>query len=296
MVTPRLGRTNAAALEGPRSPLRRIADCWGLTPGIQAPHAVTRVRTADGVSLCCSYLPGPSGAAGPAVVLAPGFAGHRTKPAYALLAERLARRVAVLTLDLRGHGRSAGRCSFGVGEVADVAAGAEELRRRGHRWVGAIGASMGATAVLRAAGLVEPASFDAVASISAPAVWGLADTPAMRSINRTITVGWYRALVGALVHVRIAENPWRGPVPPEAPVEVVGAIAPTPLLLVHGQDDHFFSPDQARLLFDAAADPRALWIEPAGFGHAEDGLRAPFADRLTAAVVEVAATGRWPAR
>lgn len=304
--------TNAQRLGQPRSPFRRMADCWGFTPGIGAPHRDLTLTTADRVHLRASYLPGPD-PGGPAVVLAPGFAGHRTKPAYALLAERLARRVAVLAVDLRGHGGSAGRCTFGVREVHDVIAAAAELRRRGHSWVGAIGASMGGTAVLRAAGLAraEP-PFDAVCAISAPAVWGppsgagrmgldavdasgSTDTPAMRAITRTVTVGWYRALVGTVAHVRIAPNPWATS-SPAAPVDVVAALAPVPLLLVHGADDHFFPPDQARLLHDAAGEPRTLWIEPAGFGHAEDGLRPPFADRLAAATAAVAREFRWPDR
>lgn len=286
--------TNTDRLAQPRSPLRRMADCWGFTPGVGVPHVDVRFVTADGVALRASYLPGP-GSSGPAVIVAPGFAGHRTKPAYALLAERLARHVAVLTVDLRGHGGSRGRCTFGIDEVLDVVAAAAELRRRGHPWVGAIGASMGGTAVLRAAGLARTRPFDAVCAISAPAVWGLTGTPAMRAMTRTVTVGWYRALVGAITHVRIGPNPWAG-AEPAAPVDVVGAIAPVPLLLVHGADDHFFPAEQARLLHAAAGEPRTLWIEGAGFGHAEDGLRTAFADRLGAATATVAAQGRWPGR
>lgn len=286
--------TNEELLDKPRSPLRRAAHCWGLTPGIGAPHSDVVITTPDGVRLRASYL-GASDAQ-QAVVVAPGFAGHRTKPAYALLAERLAERVAVLSVDLRGHGGSGGRCTFGAAEVLDVMAAARWLRDRGHHWVGAIGASMGGTAVLRAAGLARAAPFDAVCAISAPAVWGLNTTPAMRSLTRTITVGWYGALVGALVHVRIGRSPWSVQPGPRPPVELVDAIAPVPLLLVHGEDDHYFPAEQARLLYAAAGEPRTLWIEPAGFGHAEDGFRRPFADRLAAAVADAAVTGRWPDR
>ena len=346
------GRGNAEVLASPRSPLRRLADCWGLTPGIGPPCETVGLAARDGVRLAASYLPGPR-AGGPAVLIAPGFAGHRTKPAYALLAERLAERVGVLALDLRGHGGSGGRCTFGVREVLDVAAGADWLRVRGHGWVGAIGASMGGAAVLRAAGLGRTGRLDAVCAISAPARWGqpagagdpgprtgagdpgrdavdaamhddavdaarrdaldpsgqdlvdvaahhavdspgVPQTPAMRGISRTVTVGWYRALVGGLLHVRIAPNPWSAPAVPLAPLDLVGAIAPVPLLVVHGADDHYFPPSQAELLYAAAAEPRALWLEPVGFGHAEDGLRSPFVDDLARAVLSCATTGSWP--
>lgn len=314
----RAADANEELLAAPRGPLRRLAHCWGVTPGIAAPHDDVEVFTADGVRLSGSYLPGPAAGVArtevPAVVLAPGFAGHRTKPAYALLAERLSARAAVLSLDLRGHGGSGGRCTFGAREGFDVAAAGAWLRRRGHRWVGAVGSSMGGTAVLRAAGLAPPGLFDAVCAISAPAVWGspsgaggqahgvadvpvLEETPAMRDIRRTITVAWYRALVGAVLHVRIAPSVWTGEDrSPRAPLEVVGRIAPVPLLLVHGEDDHYFSAEQAQLLHGAAGEPRTLWREPPGFGHAEDGFRRPFGDRLATAVAEVAASHRWPSR
>jgi fermentation-respiration switch protein FrsA (DUF1100 family) len=55
---------------------------------------------------------------------------------------------------------------------------------------------------------------------------------------------------------------------PEPPYEVAGRIAPVPLLVVHGDADPFLPVEHAEQLYDAAAEPRELWIEP-GFGHAE---------------------------
>lgn len=69
-----------------------------------------------------------------------------------------------------------------------------------------------------------------------------------------------------------------------------------PLLVVHGEDDHLFPLDGARALHAAAGEPRTLWVEPPGFGHAEDGVTPAFADRLAEAVAAVVQTGRWPER
>ena len=65
----------------------------------------------------------------------------------------------------------------------------------------------------------------------------------------------------------------------EAPGEVVGKIAPVPLLLVHGRDDHFFDEEEAWRLYRAAGEPKALWLADR-FGHAEDGFSLPFAERV----------------
>jgi pimeloyl-ACP methyl ester carboxylesterase len=65
---------------------------------------------------------------------------------------------------------------------------------------------------------------------------------------------------------------------PEAPAEVVGAIAPRPLLIVHGDADRYFPLTHAEAL--AAAAPEAqLWIET-GMGHAETATTAQLVARI----------------
>jgi fermentation-respiration switch protein FrsA (DUF1100 family) len=66
---------------------------------------------------------------------------------------------------------------------------------------------------------------------------------------------------------------------PESPEDVVGKIAPVPLLLVHGRDDHFFDEEEAWRLYRAAGEPKRLLL--AGrFGHAEDGFSPELAERI----------------
>lgn len=283
----------AMPLTGPRlAPLRRALDVWGFTPGFAAPHRHVMLRAGDGVRLAASHLGGPGGspATVPAVVVAPGFGAHRRKPAYVRLAEGLAAHAAVLAVDPRGHGGSKGACTLGDREALDVAAAARWLRGRGHRWVAAVGASMGGVAVLRAAAADTGADIDAVCAISTPAVWGAPTTPAARALARIVARGWYRGLAGAVLRVRITRT-WADV---EQPLDLAGRVAPRPLLVVHGADDHFVAAGQARRLYGAAGDARTLWLEPAGFGHAEDGFTPAFAARLAAAVAACRRTGRWP--
>jgi uncharacterized protein len=81
---------------------------------------------------------------------------------------------------------------------------------------------------------------------------------------------------------------------PAPAVAVVGEIAPTPLLLVHGEDDAWFELDHAVRLHAVANHPKMIWREAAGFGHAEDGFTPAFVQRLSNAVAKVHATGQWP--
>ena len=300
--------SNAEVLARPRGALVRVLHARGVVPGYGVACADVVFHTRDGVRLAASYLPGTAAQAQssrqrPAVVLAHGFGGHRRKPAYALLAERLSAVASVLAVDLRGHGRSGGLSTLGLAENLDVHAAAAWLRRAGHGWVGLIGVSMGATATLRAAGLAPPGAYDAVCSISAVSRWGVRDTPAMEHLTKAATVAAYRHAYRAVLGVRIAQRGWPDTSPgadprhwPLQPVDAVRRIAPTPLLIVHGADDHYFGADHAVALYHAAADPVALWLEPAGFGHAEDGFTPAFADRLAGALATVHADGRWPAQ
>jgi uncharacterized protein len=301
MHRPSTRQTNADVLTRPRGSLRRWLHARGRVPGFGVAAEDVRLHTRDGVALAATYLPGPPRRSGPAVVLVHGFGGHRTKPAYALLAERLNTVASVLAVDLRGHGASGGYSTLGLAETLDVTAAGAWLRRRGHEWVGLVGVSMGATAVLRAAGTAPAGAYDAVCTVSSVARWGLRDTPAMRHLTKAISVAAYRHAYRAVLGVRIAARAWPDTSPqadprgwPVQPIDAVGHIAPTPLLLVHGVDDHYYGPDQAQALHAAANQPVQLWLEPAGFGHAEDGCTPRFCDRLAAAVAVVYRDGEWP--
>jgi pimeloyl-ACP methyl ester carboxylesterase len=68
------------------------------------------------------------------------------------------------------------------------------------------------------------------------------------------------------------------PVPPAA---AAARISPTPLLVVHGDRDRFFPVSHAHMIYDAAAEPKELWIEP-GYGHAESAASPELITRISA--------------
>jgi pimeloyl-ACP methyl ester carboxylesterase len=261
------------------------------------------LRTVDGVDLHAVLFGhsaadperdpdiGGPGAGAIGLVLAPGFSGCAQRPDVLRVARALARHAAVLCVDLRGHGRSGGRSTLGNLEVLDVDAAVAELRRRGYEQVVTCGFSMGGASVIRHAALsgahpppalvggAPPVSFppDAVVSVSSTSRWFVRDTPAMRRLHLMVTTRLGRRIARRYFGVRIDPKGWQ-PLP-ESPVEIVARVAPTPLLVVHGDRDHYFTIDHPRALAAAAGQPTEVW-EVHGFAHAETGADAPLLDRI----------------
>ena len=271
-----------------RGVLRRYLETRGLVGGHDRPHLTTRLTAADGTRLVGSYLPSGGGPA--AVLVVHGFGAHRRKPAYARLADGLSWRLPVLSLDLRGHGASEGWSTLGDREAADVVAGVRWLQRLGHPRVVVIGSSMGATAAMHAAA----GDLDLAGLVVVSATSRFRDEPDTEPMRRLAAI-WRspsrRHALRLLVGVQLAGPEAWGP--PPHPVDLVARVT-SPLLVVHGDDDAYFPAADARDLARAAAGPVSLWLEPPGFGHAEDGLTPAFVVRLAGAVEHVLAAGRFP--
>jgi fermentation-respiration switch protein FrsA (DUF1100 family) len=84
-------------------------------------------------------------------------------------------------------------------------------------------------------------------------------------------------VAAAAFGTRIVASGWD--LPPYPPDAVVGRIAPTPLLIVHGDADPFLPVDHARWLAAAAREPVELWLER-GFGHAETAATPELVARI----------------
>lgn len=83
-------------------------------------------------------------------------------------------------------------------------------------------------------------------------------------------------LLAPILGVRLG-RPWAQL--PVSPIEVVNRIAPTPLLIVHGDRDHYFPAEHGTALYRAAGAGTRLWLEP-GMGHAESGVTPGLVDRI----------------
>jgi alpha-beta hydrolase superfamily lysophospholipase len=243
------------------------------------------VRTADGLTLRGLHLPADRpaplrpGERALTFVVAHGFTNGAAKPASLRVARWLSRFGEVRSLDFRGHGRSDGGSTVGGdGELADLDAAVAAARSEGADAVVTVGFSMGGGVALRQAGLGLHRP-DAVVSVSAVARWYVRETRPMRRVHWLLETTPGRLLAAPLLGLRLGV-PW-DPLP-VSPIEAAHLIAPTPLLLVHGDRDEYFPVEHFAALARAAG-PTATAIVIPGFGHAENGVTAPLVERI----------GRW---
>jgi uncharacterized protein len=253
------------------------------------------VLTADGIRLVGTHVTAgrPAGDDPLALVLAHGFTVSIARPHVQRVTRRFARAGGVVMFDSRGHGRSQGRTTAGDDEVLDLDAAVRWAREAGYRRVATIGFSMGAGIALRHAagaptttGRRPEQPVDAVVSVSAPSRWYIRETAAMRRVHWLLETPTGRWVAEKALRTRVGHG-WG--VPPDWPVMVIDRIAPTPLLIVQGDQDPYFGVEHGRALA-AAAGPTAQYWELAGFGHAEGAMTPAVVDRIADWVLD--ATGK----
>jgi pimeloyl-ACP methyl ester carboxylesterase len=240
--------------------------------------------TDDGVRLEAVHMPpsdlGVSGQRELAVVVAHGFAGSWRRPAVLRITAWLRGYAGVISFDFRGHGRSGGLSTVGGREVLDLDAVVRWSRALGYRKVATIGWSMGAAVVIRHAALRR--GIDAAVAVSGPARWYYRGTRPMRRAHWAFERRHGRLVLRHIYRTRVDPRGWDESRPaswPEAPYQLVGRVAPTPLLIVHGDKDAYFPTDHAEQLARAAAESAQLWLVE-GFGHAENAASAELVGRI----------------
>lgn len=248
-----------------------------------APSFPVMLRTDDGVRIDAAHTPSQRSGTSPfgagvselGIVVAHGFTGSWRERTARRIVHVLSRYGGVVAFDFRGHGRSGGESTVGDLEVLDVAAAVRHAQVVGYGRIALVGFSMGAAVAVRHAAL--HGGVDAVVAVSGPARWHYRGTRPMRQVHWAIEQPVGRWAARMAKRTRIARGTW-DPVP-MPPYEAVALIAPTPLLVVHGDRDAFFPLGHAHQLFGGAREPKELWIEP-GYGHAESAATPDLVHRI----------------
>jgi uncharacterized protein len=158
----------------------------------------------------------------------------------------------LLVFDYQGYGLSEGKPTP-AGTVEDGLASVQyalDRSRPSSRGVVLLGQSLGA----------------AVAAVVA------AEDPRVKGVVLEAGFSTYRSITGRVMRKSVVLWPLSFVFPPlfvrdgYAPVRHVGRIAPRPVLIIHGDGDKVVPVKMAGKLFEAAGEPKSLWIVK-GAGH-----------------------------
>ena len=225
-------------------------------PPSDLPAAEVRIPSPSGSTLSGWFVPGSDKRG---VILL--FHPYRDNRLAMLDRARFLRRAgySILLVDFQAHGESPGEhITFGRLESRDVQAAVEHvLRRRPGEPIGAIGVSLGGAALA----LAGPLGIDAAVL---EAVYPTIEEAVENRIRRRLG-----PLASALTPLLLVQlGPRLGFSPRELrPIDGVHDLR-CPLLVVQGSEDGHTTLDEARRLFAAAAEPKALWAVE-GAGHVD---------------------------
>ncbi len=223
-----------------------------------------RFTTDDGVTLSGWLVPAARETRA-AVVLMHGYSWNRL-PWLAGFVPWLQRRYHVLQFDFRGHGGSDDALiTLGTLEQRDVTAAVRFLAGRGLGPIALMGVSMGGSVAIMAAPDLP------VAAVVADAAYADLRNPIA---NRMREAGYPLATLGSRLVVGAASLRARARL--RSPIQRVAHIAPRGLLLIAPSDDRTVSPEQSQRMFDAAGEPKELFIVE-GAAHADAHAAAPAA-------------------
>ncbi|MGH9841689.1 MAG: alpha/beta hydrolase [Blastocatellia bacterium] len=227
--------------------------------------------SASGATIRGWLIPGRKGAG--AVALMHGYRGDRTQVAGRAPFLNQAG-YTVLAFDFQAHGESAGKyITVGYLESYDARAAVEFLKQRapGEK-IGVIGLSMGGVASILAS---PPLDVDAmVLELVYPDIRGATANRLELHLG-----GWARPLATLLT----MQFPLRAGIDADAlrPVDRIGAIN-RPKLFIAGAKDQHTKLAESKALFEAASEPKELWVVDAAHVNIHEAAKGEYEWRVTA--------------
>ena len=237
----RLAHQSAMNLLQPARSVRQSSD----TPArLGVRYQEITLTTADGLELAGWYTPASNGAV---ILVAHGYGGARQAEKHAFFARS---GFGTVTWDFRAHGESEGEvCTMGYQEAADVEAALDfALSQPDLDMVGALGESMGAVAIIQAAA-------------RRPEIAAMVADSSFASLEEEIEIVVPQAILRPFIRF-FAEREAGLDIGDLRPIERIGEISPRPVFVIQGMADSAIPADSAQRLYDAAGEPRRLWVEP----------------------------------
>lgn len=230
-------------------------------PDFPSPEIV-QLNPEDGLLLPAWYYPSQNGAA----ILAMGGNTGALGANLPEVAPLLEAGYGVLQLSARVCATPARPVTLGALEVRDAAAGLAFLQARAEvdpARIGVFGFSMGGAGAIRAAAR----EVDIAAVLAEGGYFNLGKDIVEPEAKESLVRKVFLYTIADVFWLRTGANPWQ-----ISPVDEIGAISPRPVFLIYGE----FEADsgRAQAQFDAAGEPKALWIVPGG-DHGQNYRVAP---------------------
>jgi alpha-beta hydrolase superfamily lysophospholipase len=184
----------------------------------------------------------------------------------------------VLMFDWRGMGASGGRTSMGYWEKLDLKAAVAYARQRAPTArMGAMGTSLGAAVIFLATGDIP--EIEAVAGESSFATFEnmVADgIHVLYGLPRWITrpQAWLVARISAWIR--------RFPLREANPVQAIHRICPRPVFVIHGRYDRHVPVAAGIALYEAAGEPKTIWLTDTAHTSGLEKLGDEYGRRLLA--------------
>ncbi len=180
----------------------------------------------------------------------------------------------ILAFEYYGHGIPVGtRVTLGYREVDDFLGAVTYAKLRAPRTrLGVLGYSMGA-----AVSIIGSARTKAIEAVVADSAFSTQWNAVYMAVRRTLRLPLPSWVIRILYHVTDTLLYWFAGYrfKQVEPVREIAQIAPRPILIIHGVLDTIVNPHDATFLYEAAAQPKELWMIP-GTEH----IRGYFADSV----------------
>lgn len=196
------------------------------------------------------------------IIICHGFAMSKDTKTFLDLSRDLFKFYDVLTVDQRGHGKSEGVFNFSAKEHKDIKA-VVDYAKRSYQRIYLKGFSLGAASCIievarnkNVQGLIvvsAPMSFKKIEN----RFW---DKDALIPAIQKFGLHIFRLRIGDISAKKIR------------PIDVISKVAPTPILIIHGDKDPIIFVRHAKRLYKKAREPKRLFIIKDGL-HAEDIYR-----------------------
>lgn len=226
---------------------------YAMTPWeLQVTYESVRLVTEDGVELAAWHLPAADPSA-PVAVALHGYRGERSE-VLGISSYLWRHGYRVMMPDFRGRGGSGReRISMGAWEVRDLAAVLDWVGERYPRSpIGLVGYSMGG-----AVALMEGGRHEGVKAMVTDCAYATQSSVLSYGVKRLIRLRGDFILPAAALFHRSYRRPAFGEV---APIDHAPEWRGKALFFIGSPEDDMVSPDDARRLFEAASEPKALWM------------------------------------